>query len=58
MLTATRLRLTRTQILGFRRAVQALDERLPPRHLVAPARGMGGPADAKAREQKPSKVPE
>jgi hypothetical protein len=27
---STRLRLTRTQILAFRRAVQALDERLPP----------------------------
>jgi len=29
MLTATRLRLRRTQILDFRRAVQALDGRLP-----------------------------
>ncbi|MCA1586439.1 MAG: hypothetical protein LC791_17260, partial [Acidobacteria bacterium] len=29
MLETTRLRLTRTQILAFRRAVQALDERLP-----------------------------
>lgn len=29
MLETTRLRLTRTQVLAFRRAVQALDERLP-----------------------------
>jgi hypothetical protein len=29
MLERTRLRLTRTQVLAFRRAVQALDERLP-----------------------------
>jgi hypothetical protein len=29
MLETTRLRLTRTQILAFRRSVQALDERLP-----------------------------